>query len=290
MGGALPSRPLDPALASASSEGANPGEAPLELQLLGFPARRRAAVAQVTRGRALPGEWPREVVALFQDFFDDLLVSLDPESPAPLSKRALIQARVVPEAELEMTVTKLGPPPPELQRTLSRVHLAVAWHMRLLALRARGVDSKDPLRGVTMVWPVQNVLITSTYGHRRDPILGELRFHAGVDLGGQRGELVFAAAEGVVREAEWVGGYGRRVLVEHGEGLVTLYAHLDALLVVPGSRVELGSPIGFIGASGRATGPHLHFEVRQYGEALDPFDVVGRSMTRPGLAAASHSR
>lgn len=225
---------------------------------------------------------------LFQDFFDDLLTALDPDSSAPLSRRALIQARVVPEAELEMTVTKLGPAPEELQQSLSRLHLAVAWHMRHLALKDRGVDSKDPLSGVTMVWPVQNVLITSTFGHRRDPIVNELRFHAGVDLGGHRGELVFAASDGVVREAEWVGGYGRRVLIEHAEGLVTLYAHLDGLLVVAGSKVELGSPIGFIGASGRATGPHLHFEVRQYGEALDPLDVVGRMIRgSPRLASAT---
>ncbi len=283
LGGPIAARATTPTRRAAEHPQIESASEPIEVQLLRFSARRRALIqARERQG----GVWPAEVVVLFQDLFDALLVSLDPVAEARLSRRALIQARVVPEAELEMTVTRFGAPPKELATALSRVQVAVTWHMRELALRERGVETNSPLHGVTMAWPLQPVLLTSAFGYRRDPMHDEIRFHSGVDLGGQKGELVFAASPGVVMEAGWSGAYGRRVVIQHAEGLATVYAHLDGLLVVEGVRVELGSPLGFLGSSGRSTGPHLHFEVRQFGEAVDPLDVVGRTVMRPRMAQA----
>ena len=111
---------------------------------------------------------------------------------------------------------------------------------------------------------------TSGYGWREHPIYGDRRFHAGVDYAGPTGDEFWAAGDGVVVSAGWRGGYGNTVVIDHGDGLATLYAHASALLVHSGERVERGQPVARIGSTGYSTGPHLHFEVRQDGEPQDP--------------------
>lgn len=112
--------------------------------------------------------------------------------------------------------------------------------------------------------------VTSGYGWRSDPISGQARFHHGVDLRYAYGQDVHAAAPGVVTFAGDKGGYGTTVVVDHGNGLETHYAHLSAADVRAGSQVKAGDVIARSGNSGRSTGPHLHFEVRQDGRAKDP--------------------
>lgn len=111
---------------------------------------------------------------------------------------------------------------------------------------------------------------TSGYGWREHPIYGERRFHAGVDYSGPTGDGFWAAGDGVVVSAGWRGGYGNAVVIDHGDGLATLYAHASTLLVRSGQRVRRGQVIGEIGTTGASTGPHLHFEVRQDGEPQNP--------------------
>ena len=112
--------------------------------------------------------------------------------------------------------------------------------------------------------------VTSGFGWRKDPFTGAARFHAGVDIRAAYGRDVMTAAAGRVISAGVQGGYGQSVVVEHAPGLRTRYAHLSSIDVVPGQVIEGGSPVGKVGQSGRATGPHLHFEVLANGKAVDP--------------------
>jgi murein DD-endopeptidase MepM/ murein hydrolase activator NlpD len=112
--------------------------------------------------------------------------------------------------------------------------------------------------------------VTSAYGWRRDPFTGASQFHKGIDVAQAYGQDVQAAAAGRVVLAGDRGAYGIMIVVEHGQGQQTRYAHLSAVGVKPGDRVDAGQVIGKTGDSGRATGPHLHFEVVTDGQAVDP--------------------
>lgn len=121
--------------------------------------------------------------------------------------------------------------------------------------------------------------ITSPFGPRVDPFTGEVKEHHGVDVAAALGSPILAAAAGTVRQAGERGGYGACVEVEHGDGTTTLYAHASELLVREGDRVEAGQAIAKAGHSGRATGNHLHFELRVRGQPVDPtraLKVYGR--------------
>src|SRR2546430_16302712 len=115
--------------------------------------------------------------------------------------------------------------------------------------------------------------ITSYFGNRYHPILHFTRFHAGVDIGAGWGSPIVAAANGQVIGAGWAGGYGREVQIAHGSGLVSLYGHMSEIVAQPGSFVRRGQLIGYVGSSGLSTGPHLHFEVRQGGQPVNPLGV-----------------
>jgi murein DD-endopeptidase MepM/ murein hydrolase activator NlpD len=115
--------------------------------------------------------------------------------------------------------------------------------------------------------------ITSYFGNRYHPILHFTRFHAGVDIGAGWGSPIVAAGDGQVVGAGWAGGYGREVRIAHGGGLVSLYGHMSQILAEPGSFVRRGQLIGYVGSSGLSTGPHLHFEVRQSGQPVNPLAV-----------------
>ncbi len=121
-----------------------------------------------------------------------------------------------------------------------------------------------------LLWPVNTHYITSPFGWRMHPIFGRQLFHTGVDIGAGRGSPIHAAADGVVIYSGWYGGYGQAVVIDHGNGLSTLYAHCSALYVHQGQSVQRGETIAAVGSTGNANGPHLHFEVRENGTAVDP--------------------
>jgi murein DD-endopeptidase MepM/ murein hydrolase activator NlpD len=112
--------------------------------------------------------------------------------------------------------------------------------------------------------------ITSPFGWRTHPILGYERFHSGMDFGADYGTMVYASDNGRVIYAGWYGGYGNAVIIDHGNGLTTLYGHCSELFVNEGQSVQKGQPISAVGSTGFSTGPHLHFEVRANGEPIDP--------------------
>jgi murein DD-endopeptidase MepM/ murein hydrolase activator NlpD len=115
---------------------------------------------------------------------------------------------------------------------------------------------------------------TSKFGKRTDPLTGEKGFHRGVDFKATYGVSVFAAASGRVIFAGVSGGYGNLIQIRHAEGYLTYYGHLSKILVKQGQRVRRGQLIGKVGATGRVTGPHLHFEIRKNGKAIDPLPLI----------------
>lgn len=131
-------------------------------------------------------------------------------------------------------------------------------------------DSYQPVSGSgAMIWPVNGV-VTSPYGYRTHPIFGTTIYHSGMDIGVDYGTPLHAADGGVVVEAGWISGYGYAVIIDHGNGLSTLYGHNQELAVSEGQAVSQGQVIAYAGSTGNSTGPHVHFEVRANGDPVDP--------------------
>lgn len=123
------------------------------------------------------------------------------------------------------------------------------------------------------LWPVEG-RVTSSFGERQDPIDGEGAFHPGIDIAAPYGTPVHATAAGVVTGADMGHGYGRTVELNDGHNIMTVYAHLSTLAVIPGQQVSRGQIIGYVGQSGRSTGPHVHYEVRVDGVPVNPYKYL----------------
>lgn len=122
--------------------------------------------------------------------------------------------------------------------------------------------------------PLDAMRLTSSYGLRWHPVTGGRKQHEGVDLGSPVGTPIHATADGVVAKADWFGGYGLFVQLEHGGSLATRYGHMSRLNVAAGQQVHKGDIIGYVGTTGRSTGPHLHYEVRIAGQAVNPIPYM----------------
>jgi murein DD-endopeptidase MepM/ murein hydrolase activator NlpD len=168
----------------------------------------------------------------------------------------------------------------------------VRWtaHGRSEWIDAANAERPEPVES-GMMMPVDGH-ITSYFGNRYHPILHFTRFHAGIDIGATWGSPIVAAADGRVIRAGWAGGYGREVQIAHGGGLVSLYGHMSQIAAEPGSYVRQGQVIGYVGSSGLSTGPHVHFEVKQNGTAVNPLGVrlVSAPVVDPRLASAVKAR
>jgi murein DD-endopeptidase MepM/ murein hydrolase activator NlpD len=130
--------------------------------------------------------------------------------------------------------------------------------------------------------PVEGAALTSGFGMRTHPVLGGRRGHKGVDLAMPTGTPVYATADGVISKAEWFSSYGLYISVEHGAAIQTRFGHLSRLAVAAGQPVRKGDLIGYVGSTGRSTGPHLHYEVRIAGTAVNPVPYMqGNVRTAP---------
>ena len=139
-----------------------------------------------------------------------------------------------------------------------------------------------------LIMPVVGGRITSNFGMRRHPVLGYTRLHGGVDFGAPYGAPIFAVGDGTVAFAGWHGGHGNFVKLEHGGGYGTGYAHMSRIAVGVGTRVRAGQVIGYVGSTGLSTGPHLHYELYQSGQRVNPMSVrftVSNSVDESELSA-----
>lgn len=139
--------------------------------------------------------------------------------------------------------------------------------------KAEREEIKDEISessGGSFKWPCAWKGVSSPYGSRLHPVLRRYIFHEGVDLKGKTGDPVYAAKSGVVTYSGWMSGYGKLIIIDHGDGYSTRYAHLSSISASKGENVEKGNYIGAVGSTGRSTGPHLHFEIRKNGKTVDP--------------------
>jgi murein DD-endopeptidase MepM/ murein hydrolase activator NlpD len=135
------------------------------------------------------------------------------------------------------------------------------------------------------LWPVEGQ-ITGSFGERIDPFNGEGAFHSGVDISASVGQAVIAPADGMVTFANFLGGYGRAVMIDHGHGISTRYGHLSSFAVTSGQYLHRGDTIGYVGLSGRSTGPHLHYEVRIHDTPVNPYKYLRVTLAQVGGFAA----
>ena len=142
---------------------------------------------------------------------------------------------------------------------------------RSLFMTWKKLDSLEQgVIAIPSVQPVQHLAFTSNFGIRSDPFRGTAAMHAGVDIPGPTGTPIYATADGIVNHAARQGGYGNMVEINHGKGIATRYGHLSKIVVSANGRVRRGQIIGLMGSTGRSTGPHLHYEVRIDGHAVNP--------------------
>lgn len=142
---------------------------------------------------------------------------------------------------------------------------------------------RDTARRLPYANPAPGKAITSRFGNRVDPFIGRLAMHAGIDFRAQTGGEIHSSGAGTVVVAGPSGGYGNMVEIDHGFGLTTRYGHMSKVLVKEGEIVETGALIGLAGSTGRSTGPHLHYEVRRNGDAIDPMHFLNAGMKLEGL-------
>jgi septal ring factor EnvC (AmiA/AmiB activator) len=149
-----------------------------------------------------------------------------------------------------------------------------------LSVVQRNVEKRNALANATpSIWPAHGWL-TSTMGRRTDPMTGGADYHPGLDIAGDKGQPVYATAAGVVTHAGRQGAYGNLIVIDHGFGLETRYGHLSGFQVHQGDQVQRGDLIGRLGATGRATGTHLHYEVLANGRLLNPLKLLTQQKPR----------
>ncbi len=203
-----------------------------------------------------------------------LLDAVDAATAGKTSTLSLTRTRLRLEEELQADARAFGDFPAELALRASATVRRFSARIVAQTTRARRVDP------AAFRWPVDPVVVSSPYGVRLHPIAAEHRFHAGIDLEAPRAHPVLAAEDATVVFAAWNGAHGKQVELQHDPHWATRYSHLGTLLVKSGTRVRKGQVIGLVGQTGLATGPHLHFELRRDGDALDPEAFL----REPGLA------
>jgi murein DD-endopeptidase MepM/ murein hydrolase activator NlpD len=251
---------------------------------------RQALITAVVTGRGAPQQVASTVI-------DPKAAKLAADVVAPLEKierrqvALAVQARHVVERRIALTtkqVARLGVAGQRVAKASSR-NLAMGGPFEAADSNEASVDlqADQQFRSLFMTWkkldsleqaviaipsaqPVERLSFTSNYGVRSDPFRGTAAMHAGVDIPGPVGTPIYATADGYVDRAERSGGYGNLVEIDHGKGIQTRYGHLSKILVAPFTRVKRGQLIALMGSTGRSTGPHLHYEVRIDGHAVNP--------------------
>ena len=186
-----------------------------------------------------------------------------------VEKKAIIEARKKDQEKLLNAAVSEKETAERAYQELLDTSKQIEGMIRSIQSGRRGSFSGSAGGSGAMSWPI-NGEITSPFGSRTHPIFGTTRYHSGIDIGADYGDPVAAADSGVVIFSGWMGGYGKAVIIDHGNGLSTLYGHNSNLLVSEGQQVSRGQTIANAGSTGYSTGPHVHFEVRSDGEPVNP--------------------
>ena len=266
--------------------------------LMGFGAKWSARVEidqlrdansllQIENGsyRVATGELTAQIQSL-ENVIDDLgaRASLDPAQARAMQKLpAVVKTRATGgtanstnQAISEIATAALSSPEDTFGVLRDLLH---GLESRLRYVR-RDVERREALASATpSIWPAHGWL-TGTFGGRSDPFTGEPGFHQGLDISTEKGEPVFATADGVIESASYTGDYGNLIVIKRGFGLATRYGHLSAFAVKPGRSVKRGDVIGYVGATGRATGSHLHYEVLANGQLMNPLQLLTQPAVR----------
>jgi len=200
--------------------------------------------------------------------------------------RAIFEATPVPDSarlkEMEKTkevqlLQQMGETElvSSLTGQLNTLSLRIAYQQKSYAEIDGMIQNKEKLlAAIPAIQPVSNKdlrHIASGFGYRVDPVYKITKFHAGLDFAAQQGTPIYATADGVVKEASYdAGGYGNHVVINHGYGYETLYGHMYRIKAKTGQRVKRGEVIGYVGSTGKSTGPHCHYEVHRSGQPVDP--------------------
>ena len=273
-----PEGPVEPPVAVPAPESFAteiPVGPPIDATLVRFAVEARSRRGRTPAQEGFPEDATEAWHALAGEL-DHYLARPLPQTPL----LELVRARVTVEAEWDYDLRRYGPAPRELAAAIEV--RAARFGRRLDAARALGFALFTRPPPAKLRWPVEQAGLSSVFGMRTHPLEGKRRMHYGVDLAAAAGRVVSAAASGWVVRAGWTGGYGLMVEVRHPGDITTRYSHLSAILCAPGDAVEPGRPLGLVGRTGLATGPHLHFEVWRGGEPKDPLPLLG-------LAAATGS-
>jgi murein DD-endopeptidase MepM/ murein hydrolase activator NlpD len=242
-------------------------------------------VLEVENGsyRVATGELTGQIQSL-ETIINDLgaRAALDPAQARAMQKLpALVKARAAGGASMNAAVSELAKVPftsPEdtfgvLKDLLQRLE------NRLRNVR-RDVEQREALASATpSIWPAHGWL-TGTFGGRSDPFTGEPGFHQGIDISTEKGQPVYATADGVVESASYTGDYGNLIQLRHEFGLTTRYGHLSAFAAKPGQQVRRGEIVGYVGSTGRSTGAHLHYEIFANGKLINPLQLLTQPATR----------
>jgi murein DD-endopeptidase MepM/ murein hydrolase activator NlpD len=241
---------------------------PIDTTLVRFTTEARARRSRLPASRTFPAEVAAAWTALAGDL-DRYLARPLPQTPL----LELVRVRITVEAEWDYDQRRWGAPPRDVADLLH--DRTTRFGRRVETARALGFALFQRAPPAKLRWPVEQAGLSSLYGMRVHPVDGKRRMHHGVDLAASTGKVVSSAASGWVVRTGWAGGYGLIVEVRHPGDLTTRYGHLSAILCHPGDEVEAGQPLGLVGKTGLATGPHLHFEVWRGGEPSDPLPWLG---------------
>lgn len=208
--------------------------------------------------------------------------NMDPASAAALEKLpANIRNRAEGGTSVESASSMLTPSVSSPENTFSILRDVLKSLEGHLSIVRRDVERRESLMNATpSIWPIHGWL-SAGYGMRRDPFTGQRDFHPGLDISAERGTPIHATAAGTVEFADRHGDYGNLIVLNHGYGLVTRYGHLSRFAARPGQKVKRGDVVGYVGATGRATGTHLHYEVFANGKLVNPLQLlVGKQSDR----------
>lgn len=206
----------------------------------------------------------REEVEKKKNAVEELQADLEASKEVTAEEKSVIEAK---KAEVAKNNDELDKMNDELQAEADRMTSVIA--------STGSSSSNSTYTGGVLEWPTpSSSYITSPFGNRVHPISGRYSFHTGVDIGASSGSAIIAANDGKVILAGWNGGYGKCVIVDHGGGITTLYAHCSSINVSYGQHVSRGQTIARVGTTGNSTGPHLHFEVRLNGAYKNPLNYV----------------